>query len=441
MPDEVKKLTLEDIRNAVAGSAAAFRLTLKLEAVSPKVFPPTYEGGRYAVEDRRINGEKVPCVVLDSVPSQANRMELALQDAWETLENRDGKQSRLIELPVVTVDFSAVDNPGVPKVTSLQAPHRIADAILRDSLYEPDGEKAVPFRESKIGKDLNQVSLAYATPLLTHAPHCLIFGMWDSTGPRGGLGVKFARAIVSEIIGVHAVPGVTTGSRIDPLNIRANSGILYQAKEGGWTLDESQAVKGKEGKEKGKPVRIGKEGKPSEANHGNVPPTFAFARDSNKNVLRDAEGRPIPKGGFTIEYAEQTTVLSLPALRKLKFPAASGQPSTTEGNLAARTYLAALGLLGATLAVEAGYDLRSRCILRATDPVQWQLLGRPGDKEEPFILPAGSAFQIYRDALSAVTAAGLRVETKEMLLKPMEKLAALVKKSMELAATEPDVED
>src|SRR5208282_2180180 len=142
----------------------------------------------------------------------------------------------------------------------------------------------------EVGQDLNQLSAAYATPLLRYAPHCLVFGMWDSTGPRGGLGVKFARAVVSEIIGVNAVPGVKTSSRIDPLNIRVNSGILYKAKEG-WTLDEKQAVK-----EKGKPVKLGKDGKPSEANHGNVTPS-------------------ISEGGFTIDYAEQTTVLSLPALR------------------------------------------------------------------------------------------------------------------------------
>src|SRR3712207_4078657 len=119
-----QQLNYDILKGAVAGSAAAFRLTLKLEAVSPKVFPPTYEGGKYATETRRINGQNVPCVLLDSVPSQANRMELALQDAW--LGNE-------IELPVVSTDFSAVENPGVPKVTSLQAPHRIADAILRDS--------------------------------------------------------------------------------------------------------------------------------------------------------------------------------------------------------------------------------------------------------------------------------------------------------------------
>src|SRR5262249_53992243 len=148
----------------------------------------------------------------DSVPSQANRMELALQDAWEGGE---------IELPVVSADFgrwvealmkdkSAKEREKLTqahesvkgiKITSLQAPHRIADAILRDSLYG-EGDKAARFRKSDVGKELDQLSPGYATPLLRYAPHCLVFGMWDSTGPRGGLGVKFARAMVSEIIGV-----------------------------------------------------------------------------------------------------------------------------------------------------------------------------------------------------------------------------------------------
>src|SRR5947209_4185202 len=95
-------LTFDTLKDAVAGSAAAFRLTLKLEPVSPKVFPPTYEGGKYATETRRINGQDVPCVLLDSVPSQANRMELALQEAWLGSE---------IELPVVSADFSGAENP------------------------------------------------------------------------------------------------------------------------------------------------------------------------------------------------------------------------------------------------------------------------------------------------------------------------------------------
>src|ERR1700690_2420540 len=102
-------LTFDTLLTAIVGSAAAFRLTLKLEAVSPKVFPPTYEGGKYATERRFIPGYRyndpetgkegpVPCVLLDSVPSQANRMELALQDAWMGGE---------IDLPVMTVDFGS----------------------------------------------------------------------------------------------------------------------------------------------------------------------------------------------------------------------------------------------------------------------------------------------------------------------------------------------
>lgn len=394
-------LTYDDLRNAVAGSAAAFRLTLKLEAVSPKVFPPTYEGGKYATEERIIAGQKLPCVLLDSVPSQANRMELALQEAWSGGE---------IELPVVSVNFEKVRNPGVPRVTSLQAPHRIVDAILRDSTIS-NGGKPTKFRDSDIGKELNVLASSYATPLLKYAPHCLVFGMWDSTGPRRGLGVKFARAIVSEIIGVNAIAGKKTSSRIDPLNIRVNSGVLYKGKEGGWTLAEADALK-----EKGKAIRLGKDGKPSEANHGNVTPT-------------------ISDGGYTVDYAEHTTVLSLPALRRLRFPAKPGEKSTAESDVTARTYLAALGLLGATLAFEGGYDLRSRCILKAANVATWQLLGRPGDPDTPYTLEKEGAINLYKDALAAAQAR-LPVHLDEIVLTPSDDLVALVKKSMEIAAAE-----
>ena len=394
------QLTVQHLREAIESNSAAFRLTLKLEAVSPKVFPPTYEGGKYAIEERMIGGTKIPCVLLDSTPSQANRMELALQDALD---------GGVIEIPVVSVDFSGVDNLCIPKITSFQAPHRIVDAILRDSTFG-EGKNPPRFRDSEIGKELNLLGSGYATPLLNYAPHCLVFGMWDSTGPRGGMGVKFSRSIVSEIIGVNAVDGVKTSSRIDPLNIRVSSGVLYES-IGGWTLDEKQALKDN----KGKPVKLGKDGKPSEANHGNVTPS-------------------ISAGGFTIDYAEQTTVLSLPALRRLRFPAKSGEKSTPEGDLAARTYLAAIGLLGATLAVDAGYDLRSRCILRATNAVTWDLLGKPGDSDTSFVLDRASAIQLYKDALVAAQKAKLPIHLKEIILKPEDKLVSLVKKSIEISS-------
>lgn len=400
-------LDLDGLRSAVTDGAAALRLTQRLEAISPKVFPPTYEGGKYATEERVIkhgDGQpvRVPCVLLDSVASQANRMEAVLQEAY------DGGE---IDLPMVSVDFEAINHPGIRKITSLQAPHRIADAILRDSTLG-SGKDAPKFRSSEIGKQIDDLTTGYATPLLKYAPHCLIFGMWDSTGPKGGLGVKFARAVVSEVIGVNVEAGVKTGSRIDPLNIRVNSGVLYEAKGGGWTLDESDAVQ-----EKKKPKKLGKDGKPSEANHGNVTPG-------------------ISDGGFTIEYAEQTTVLSLPALRRLRFPSKAGERSSPERDTAARTYLAALGLLGATLAVEAGYDLRSRCLLRAADAVVWQKLGRPGEADAWFTLDRSGAIDLYRAALAALEPAGLSPHLEEVALTPEAKLLTLVTESMRIEANE-----
>jgi CRISPR-associated protein Csb1 len=132
-------LTLSDVEAAVSTGAAAFRCRRRLQpggGEGDKVFPPTFMGAVYAIEQRRVPGHEQPvtCVLLDSVQSQANRMEQALQDALDAGE---------IAVPVVEVDFSDADlvEP-LAKITSLQAPHRLADAILRDS---QSGGK--PFRD------------------------------------------------------------------------------------------------------------------------------------------------------------------------------------------------------------------------------------------------------------------------------------------------------
>src|SRR5205814_7792134 len=170
----------------------------------------------------------------------------------------------------------------------------------------------------------------------------LVLGMWDSTGPKGGLGVKFQRALVSEIIGLDVKMTVKTSSRLDPMQTQLGAGPLYlAASEEGitWTLDEKAAKK-----KGGKPILLGKDGRPSEANHGNVTPSFV-------------------DGGVVIEKAVQTTVLSLVALRRLRFPLEAGQRSVPKVDVIARTTLAALGLCAAALTRESGCDLRSRCQL------------------------------------------------------------------------------
>ena len=92
-------ITLQALENAVASQAAAFRCVSQYQPAGgpgDKVFPPTYEGGKYATETRIIDNQQVPCVLLDSVQSQANRMELALLEAY-----RDER----IELPLVETRF------------------------------------------------------------------------------------------------------------------------------------------------------------------------------------------------------------------------------------------------------------------------------------------------------------------------------------------------
>lgn len=408
------RLTLDILRRAVAGTAAAFRCRRRLQPAGgegDKVFPPTFAGAVYAVERRRVPGREDPvqCVVLDTVQSQANRMELALQDAVDA-----GRLS----LPLVVVDFSACGPTGdleadaaagrlvdaVGKVTSLQAPHRLADAILRDS--ELDG---TPFRKSDRGKRLNRVSALNATPLFELCPTALVFGMWDSTGPKGGLGPKFERAIVSELVGVGAEVGdLRRGVRRDPLEIRAAVKVL-RAADRSWTVVEPNT--------KGTVA-------PSEVNHSSVPFPKQRDRKTDDNYY----------DGATVEYAEQTTTLSLIALRRLRFPL-NGTP-TPQADVAARAALAALGLCAATLAFEGGVGLRSRALLWPLGPMTWELLDRPGEAPAQFSLTSDEAVRLLVDTVEAAKAAGLPWLTEPLELVHSAELVKLVRLSQLRAVAE-----
>lgn len=439
-----ESMTFDVLSGAVAGnSAAAFRCITEYQPMGgkgDKVFPPTYEGGKYATEERILPGydEPVPCVLLNSVQSEANHMELALLDAWE------GKR---IKLPVITVDFSGNDLEKELRITSLEAPHRIADALLRDSQFDD-----VMFRKTEQGKRLDFVDNKNATALLELCPTALLFGMWDSTGPKGGLGAKFARAIVSEVVGVNAKKGVNVSSRIDPAEIVKNAGPVFRATDGGYTVDpnDENILKSPDGKKlvlfkqsKNKDVywdieknkdQIPDQGRPSVINHGNVVPSLVYQKDQNNNVIKDKNGNPIDVGGFTIEKATQTTVLSLPALRRLKFPV-NGTPAGADANNAARTLLAALGLLAATLTREKGMDLRSRCQLFPTAGLVWELLDNPGKEPKQYSLTSEQAISLFNQALKMAKEVDLPWMDEEMVLKPSPQLAALVRKSQELAAS------
>ena len=96
---------------------AALRRKQPLQPVggkNDKIFPPTYpeerrgQGPRHVFERRRLNGREAWCVLVDSVQSQANKLEEALLAAL-----RQG----VITMPHVSVDFRGAGLAGITEIT------------------------------------------------------------------------------------------------------------------------------------------------------------------------------------------------------------------------------------------------------------------------------------------------------------------------------------
>lgn len=410
-------LTIERLTQAVKGDAAIRRVRRLQPAGGPgdKIFPPTYPGERtnepprHVFEYRRIRDRDVFCVLVDSVQSQANRLEEALGAA------RDAKQ---LAFPAITVDFSGTTVADIGHITTLDAPHRVFDAIIRDSQL---GDTR--FRDTDEGRRLTLARTSNARAVFELSPTALVFGAWNSTGEGGGLGAKFPRCVVSEIMGVgvatepHAPDapakhsGQRTGSRVDPLGIR--SGVkVYKQTNGEWHISRPAGVKD------------AKEVRPSEVNHSNIAPSV----------------QPL---GVSVDYLQHTFVLSCAALRRLRFASKSGAPG--EVDIAAQVALAALGLAAAVLQDQVGYALRSRCDLVIEDgqPSGFEIILGNG-KAEMVALDVEHAVALVTKAAAVAKKAGVAWRAEDLVLRPQAKLVELVMKSREKALAgevDPGAED
>ncbi len=396
-----------DVLKLISGPYAAIRLAQRLKAAGGdggKLFPPTFEGGVYVFESRRIGGASVPCVLLDGVASAANRHEEGIAE----LIARGA-----LEVPHFVTDFS--EFPEVGEVTTLTAPHRVFDAIFRDS--ELDG---TAFPKHPLSAELSRANTKNATALFTHAPSALLFGAWDSTGASGGLGNKFPRAIVTEIIGVDIERGETRGGvRQDPLAISRYVEI---------EVDKSKDWRPKGLADRSKKEDRAKGTRPSEVNHGNILVSVEY-----ENV---GDVRHSKKGGITCDYALQTSVISLAGLRRLRFPTgdkkgkAALDPKVDD---AARAVIATLGLVALTSSRDRGYALRSRCDLVADGIAPFEVLGQDGTAEK-YELGTTKAIELYQEAVKHAQKLGLPWEPKPIQMKPQPKLAKLMALSREAGA-------
>jgi CRISPR-associated protein Csb1 len=243
------------------------------------------------------------------------------------------------------------------------------------------------------------------------------------------MGNKFQRALVSEIIGFDAEKGMRTSSRLDPV-VKKNL-TIFKSQNGDWTVNPDEAAMDKDGK----PIKFEK--KLSEINLGNVTPEFVRYNPKEKTTLKtmyeEIQVDDVLPGGVTIDYALQTTVLSLPALRRLRFP--TNNHSDLELDKACRTVLAALALSAVTHNQAQGYDLRSRCLLIPEGEPPLELIAANGTTEH-FEITVLEVDALLMEAVAEAEKRGASWQKETIHLTPEPKLVQLVERSRTITVEE-----
>ncbi len=394
-------LTLGMLRAACDEDATdgAIVLDAALEPVGghgTPINPAIYEGGRYQ-HDRRWDSsdatEPTAVIVIDNVPSQANRLEAAL----EATADATGIPRLVLDLNGEEFDHLP---PHLPRsLSSLRWPHRNADAYLRDGLLDSS-----PFAQSVTGSSIIGASAASAGALVAWFPQALIYGFWQSHLGRKRTQAKHARAWVSEIVGWAPATGGgadgltrTLGVKGDPLNI-GDVGTAMPEVDGdllaGWNLDTDKSA--------------GEKAKMSSLGHGQVP----FR--SGDEALAPVSFRKIT----------QKATLSFPQLRRIRL----GDSYSYEQDAEARTLVAALALHAHQSAFGRAFALRS-----GTDLVVAESEARLDSKA----IAIDDSASLVGEALEAARSTGVPTEgweTEPIHLTPNKELSKAIR------ATWPDLD-
>lgn len=303
------------------------------------VKPAVYEGGVYQ-RDRRwaspADEEPTEVVVIDSVPSQANRLEEAMRRNRETTR-----------VPEMVLDLSDLTNlpAHLPRqISSLEFPHRNADAYLRDARVN-----GRDFVKTALGKSIFEATPRRCGPLMAWFPQALLYGFWQSHLGKKRHNTKHARAWVSEIVGWRpaSVETRVLGLKGDPMNLNTGETLTSNPDDRyEWEMGSA-------------PVEGGRKDKLSEIGHGQVP----FMGDE------------AVAAAVSFSRVTQRATVSFAQLRRVSLGEAHGP----EGDAAARALLVALGLHAHVLAFGRGFALRSGAALRPVETgAVW--LGADGDR-------------------------------------------------------------
>jgi CRISPR-associated protein Csb1 len=293
------------------------------------IFPPTFAGEQNGSEKPDYVINKTPdgdVVLLDSVESQANRMEKLFLPP-------DGSYHDLV--PQIKIEVEKLDGGSI-FINLIEAPHRIADALVAFSDLKEEAAKALlEIEEKNDYTDLAKIS-----------PFSLIFGAWDSRGVSTKR-VKIPRALTSTVRGYNAFK-LSRGYAYTPA-VR-----LYMGQ------DEMEE-------------KLGTSEGLSEVGMNQVPGTVA-------------QGGVIVKGDIVRE-----SVLSFVALKNIRAGMDRGEETRR-----LRRYITSLGLLCLVSPLSAEY--RSGCVLIPEQGGEtFELVFSDGTRQ-PAILPLSEAKELCRRA-------------------------------------------
>ena len=327
-------ITLEALLEGCADDSFddGIRIDTELEPLAgagAPVKPAVYEGGTYQT-DRRWwdagDAEPTPVIVIDNVPSQANRLEDALRQHRESA----GIPELMLDLRELT---------GLPahlpkQLSSLQFPHRNADAYLRDALLD-----GTDFLKTELGRALFAATPQACGALVDWFPQSLLYGFWQSHLGKKRANTKHARAWVSEIIGWQPAADGTKnmGLKGDPLNLTTGEDDMEV------TSNEDDRTKW----DVKRSVEGGKKDKLSKIGHGQVP------------FMREKADKPLPAAAVSFARVTQRATVSFAQLRRVSLG-----NGAADADAAVRALLVALGLHGHQLAFGRGFALRSGGELR-----------------------------------------------------------------------------
>jgi CRISPR-associated protein Csb1 len=247
----------DDSKGAVA---LHFRQELvPVEGKGAPIFPPTYAQEDRAKSpytiDRLGDGTKV--AMIDSVGSQANRMEPMFRKA------KPGQPANAFAKLVPQIE---IDIGNERTVSLLDAGHRLGDAIVRASgLANAAKEAFAAYRE-----------LGDASPIAKLAPTTLVFGAWDSRGDNA----KLPR-LVSATIRAWDVDELTRSAQYTP--------PIDYAKLDVFSEEDKQKA---EGNSKNPLAQRGYVAVPSVGSHGGIVARGPIIRDVTVNLvaLRQLDG-------------------------------------------------------------------------------------------------------------------------------------------------------